>query len=111
MSASATATIEIEMMGNGTSRGEAALRKGPPLIVKHDADKRTMDVHSAIVVLNKTQLSEPIHEETDSRPGCADHFGEGFLTHFRDEGYRFRFLTEVGHEQEKPGKAFLAGVE
>jgi hypothetical protein len=70
-----------------------------------------VDVHPTTVVLNETHLPEPIHEETDSRTGGADHFGEGFLTHFCNERYRFRFLTKVGHQQEKPGEALFAGVE
>ena len=70
-----------------------------------------MNVHAAAVVFNEAHLPEPIQKETDPRPGGADHFGEGFLTHFRDKRYRFRFLTKVGHQQEEPGEAFFAGVE
>jgi hypothetical protein len=29
-----------------------------PLIVKHDADKRAVDVHAAAVVVNETQFPE-----------------------------------------------------
>ena len=31
-----------------------------PLVVKHDADKRAVDVHAAAVVLNEAQVPEPI---------------------------------------------------
>jgi hypothetical protein len=70
-----------------------------------------VNVHPITVVLNETHLPEPIHEETDSRPGGTDHFCESLLTHFRNERYGFRFLTKVGHQQKEPGKAFLTGVE
>ena len=53
--------------------------------MKHDANERTVDVHAAAVVFDEAQVPEPIHEKADSGAGCADHFGEGFLAHFRDE--------------------------
>ncbi len=65
----------------------------------------------AAVVFNEAQFPEPIHEEADTRSRCADHFGEGFLAHFRDEWYRLGFLAKVGHQQQKPSEAFFAGVE
>jgi hypothetical protein len=81
------------------------------LIVKHDADKRTVNVHATAVVFNEAQVPEPIHKETHSGAGCADHFGKGLLTHFRDERYRLGFLSKVGQQQEKSSEAFFAGVE
>jgi len=79
--------------------------------MKHDADERAVDVHSTAVVINEAQVPEPIHEKTDSGAGCADHFGEGFLAHFRNERYRLGFLSKVGHQQEKPSEAFFAGIK
>jgi len=68
--------------------------------MKHDADKRAMDVHAAAVVFNEAQVPEPIWKETHSRASCADHLGEGLLAHFRDERDRLGFLAEVGHQQK-----------
>ena len=39
-----------------------------------------MNLHPALAIFNETQLSEPIHEETDPRPGCAHHLRKGLLT-------------------------------
>ena len=79
--------------------------------MEHDADKRAVNVHSPAVVVDEAQFPEPIQKETDSRTGCAYHLGKGFLTDFRDERHWLGFLTKVSHQQEQPGKAFLAGVE
>ena len=81
------------------------------LIVENDADERAMNVHAAAVVIDKSQLSKPIHEKADPRTCGADHLGEGLLADFRDDGYRLGFLAKVGQQQEKPGEAFFAGVE
>ena len=79
--------------------------------MKDNTDKRTMNVHATIVVVNETKVAKAIKEKADSRAGCANHLGEGFLTHLRDERHGFGFLAEVGHQQKKASEAFLAGVE
>ena len=82
-----------------------------PLVMKHDADERAVNVHATAVVVNEAELSEPIHEEADARTRGADHLGEGFLADLRDDRYRLGFLAEVGQQQEKPRETFFAGVE
>jgi len=65
------------------------------LVVKHDADERAVNVHATAVVVKEAEVSEPIHEETDSRASCTDHFGERLLAHFRDERYRLGFRNRM----------------
>ena len=43
-----------------------------------------MDGKSAVVVVNKSMLPEPVHEMTDPRPGRADHLCQGILIHIGD---------------------------
>jgi len=82
-----------------------------PLVVKHDADKRAVDVHAPAVVINEAQVPEPIHKETHSRAGCTDHLGEGLLAYFRDQRYRLGFLAKIGHQQKKSSQSLFTGVE
>ncbi len=81
------------------------------LVVQDDVDRRTLNMHPGSVVFNDAQLPKAIEKETDSGAGCADHFGESFLAHFRDEENWFRFLTKVGEQQEKTSQRSFAGIE
>jgi hypothetical protein len=42
--------------------------------VQNDIEQGTVDFEPAVVV-NETQLPEPVHEKADSRTSSADHFG------------------------------------
>jgi hypothetical protein len=48
---------------------------------------------SAFAVVNEAKLSEPIHEKTDPRPGCAHHVREGLLTDLGDYGLGYALTT------------------
>jgi hypothetical protein len=61
-----------------------------------------MNLHPAPDIVNEAQLSEPIHEKTDARPGCAYHLGEGLLTDLRDYSLGYAFLAEVSKQEQKP---------
>jgi hypothetical protein len=61
--------------------------------------------------MNEAQFSKFVHEETHAGPGRADHLRKRLLADFRDHRLRFPFLAKVGHEQEQPGKPFLARIE
>ncbi len=65
----------------------------------------------AAVVFDEAEFAEAVHEEADAGAGGADHFGEGFLGDFGDEGLLFAGFSEFGHEEEDSGEAFFAGVE
>src|SRR5882762_7236997 len=54
------------------------------LVVQNDVEEGTVNMQ-AVVVVNEAELPEFIHKETDSRPRCADHFGERFLADLRHD--------------------------
>ena len=59
----------------------------------------------------KTEFSKFVHEKTHPGPGRADHIREGFLADFREDRLGFGFFAKVRHQQEQPGKTFLARIE
>jgi hypothetical protein len=63
------------------------------------------------VIVNKTELSEPVHEEVHSRSGCADHFRQGFLAYFRNYVLRPSFFAKVSQKQKRPSQALLSRVK
>ena len=52
-----------EILISKFQRRERSQRR--PLVVKHDADKRAVDVHAAAIVLDEAQVPEPIQKETN----------------------------------------------
>ena len=54
-----------------------------------------MNLHAVPAIVEETQLSEPVHEKTDPRPGGADHVGQSFLTDLGDYRLGHAFLAEV----------------
>src|SRR5260370_7867700 len=70
-------------------------------VMQNDVEKRTMHVQPA-VILDKSQFSEPVHEEAHASAGCADHFGESFLPHFSHKLLRFPFLPTPPHYHPNP---------
>jgi hypothetical protein len=54
-----------------------------------------MNLQPVLAIVNEAQLSEPVHEKTDPRPGCADHIGEGLLADLGDYRLGHAFLAEV----------------
>lgn len=61
-----------------------------------------MDSQSAVIIVYKAMLPEPVHEVTDPRPGRADHLCEGILIDFRDHGFSLAFLAKMRKQQENP---------
>ena len=43
------------------------------LVVQNDMEQRAVNLQPTVVV-DKSQFSEPVHEETNPRAGGADHF-------------------------------------
>src|ERR1700741_2988541 len=52
------------------------------------------------VVLNKSELAEPVHEKTDSRTGGADHVCQSFLRNKRNQRLRLTRLAKFCHQQK-----------
>jgi hypothetical protein len=63
------------------------------------------------VVLNKTRLAEPVHEEVDTGPGGSDHLRQGFLRDLRNQRFRIPHLAEFRHQQEDSRQTLLAEVK
>src|SRR5512142_233845 len=95
----------------GTGNSARRIYEGKALVMKHDADQRAVNVHTAAVVVNEAHFPEPIHEKADARTRGTDHFRERFLAYFGDDRYRFGFLAEVREQQQQASESFLAGVE
>jgi hypothetical protein len=67
--------------------------------VENDVEKRTVNLQLiARVIINESQFSEPVHEKTDSRPGCAYHFRERLLTHLGDYSLGLTFLAKMSQQ-------------
>ncbi len=52
-----------------------------------------MNFQTAAVVINETELSEPIHKEVNSRSRGADHFCQGFLAYLGNYILRSPFFA------------------
>src|ERR1039457_2157958 len=70
-----------------------------------------MNLQPALAILKKAQLSEPIHEKTDPRPGCSDHFRQRLLTDSWDHGFRNPFFAEMGQHKKSTRESLFAGIE
>jgi hypothetical protein len=63
------------------------------------------------VVIDKAKLPELLHEMTDPRPGCADHWRQVFLIDSVKDNLGSTFLAKMSQQQENPSHTLLAGVE
>ena len=68
------------------------------LVVENNVEERTMNLQSIPVIVNEAHRPEPVHEETDPRPGCAHHLREGLLTHLGDYNLGLTFLAEMSQQ-------------
>ena len=50
------------------------------LLVEHDVEQGAMNFQPTVVV-NKTELSEPIHKEVNAGSSRTDHFRQSFLAY------------------------------
>src|ERR1700733_5824839 len=80
------------------------------MVVQNHVEQRFMNSDST-VVLNKTELTEAIHEEADARPGRADHLRQSFLCDQGDQRLRLSWFAKFRHQQENPRQALFARVE
>jgi hypothetical protein len=80
------------------------------LIVQNNVQQGTVDFNVAVVI-NKAQLPKFVHEKAHARSRRTDHFGQRFLTDFRDDWLRPTFLTKICKEKEKSGEALFARIE
>src|ERR1022692_3486614 len=86
------------------------LRCQEQLVGQHYIEQRPMELQSAIVV-NKTQFSEPVHEEADPRAGCANHLRQHLLTDLGDYRLGYPFLSKMCEQQKDPRQSLFARIE
>ena len=65
----------------------------------------------AAVVVDEAHFAKSVHKEAHSRPGGANHFGQGSLAHLQDGGMRLGLRTKAREQQESSCQPLLAGVE
>jgi hypothetical protein len=80
------------------------------LLVQDNTQERSIDVKST-VVLDESELSEFVHEETDPRARCANHFRQHLLRYFGKHLWWLGFLAITSEQQESPSQASLDGIE
>src|ERR1700691_614259 len=87
MGAAEGGSFESRRSGNAQSlESDRAGLTRTVLIVQNHVEQRAVDLQStfgAASVVDKTQLSETVHEEADARTGGADHFCQRLLAHLR----------------------------
>jgi len=79
-------------------------------IVEDYVEQRLVDADAAVVA-DKTELAKAIHKEADTGARGADHFSQGLLGDFRNQGFRLARLSKFRHQQENARQASFAGVE
>ena len=71
-----------------------------------------MDVQIvANVVVDKAELTESVHKETDPRAGCANHFCQSLLAQPGHDHFGQLFLAKTRHQQKDPRQPLFAGIE
>lgn len=64
-------------------------------VVEYVAQQRTVDVHSAAVLFNKSECPESVHGEADTETCSADHSGERLLADRGNHDRRFALIAEA----------------
>ena len=83
---------------------------GEQLIVQNYVEQRGVDLQPTVIV-NKSQFSEPVHEEADPRAGGADHFRQHRLTDLGNYRLGLAFLAKMSEQQQDSGQPFFARIE
>src|SRR4029077_13767508 len=95
----------------GMRSASKELRSICSLLVEHDVEERAVNFQTAAVVINETELSEPIHKEVHSRSRGADHFCQGLLAYLGKYILRSPLFAKAGQQQKSSGQALLSRVE
>jgi hypothetical protein len=65
----------------------------------------------AAVVIDQSQFSKFIHEETHAGSGRSDHLRKRLLADFCYDRLRPTFLAKIRQQQKSPRQAFLSRIE
>jgi hypothetical protein len=66
------------------------------LIVEDDIEEGAVQAEATVVVVQKAELPELIHEETDTGARVTIHLGEHVLTDLRNDRLRLTFFPKMG---------------
>ena len=80
------------------------------LVVENNIKQRAVDLQPTVVV-NKSQFSEPVHEEAYPGAGCAYHLCEGLLADLGNDRLGRPFFAKMSQQQKGPGQPFFAGIK
>ena len=78
------------------------------LVVQDHVEESAMDRQSGVIVFDKAQIPELIHEMTDPRTGRADHLRQRILIYCGNYGFGSTFLAEMSQQQQNPGQTLFA---
>lgn len=78
---------------------------GAWIVMEYDVEQRVMNVNVAVVV-DQAELAKLVHEQTHSRPGGPDHFGECALAYFYFCGFGFSFRGEIARRRSCLARRF-----
>jgi hypothetical protein len=78
--------------------------------VQDHGEKRAMDLQT-VIVPDKTQIPELVHEKIHSRTSRAHHLRQRGLAYIRNHSLGNSFLSEMSQKQENSRQSFLARVE
>ena len=69
------------------------------LVVENDVEKGTVNLqYIAGAIIDEPQFPEPVHEEADPRPGCADHLRQGLLADLGDYRLGYAFFAKMSKQ-------------
>ncbi len=68
-----------------------------PLVAEQDTEEGAVHLQT-VVVIDKTQFPESVHEKIDSGTGRTNHFGQGFLTDFGDHSFLRTLLAKMSKQ-------------
>jgi hypothetical protein len=66
---------------------------------------------TAALIIDEAHLPEPVHEKTDSRASCTNHFSEGLLANVWDYSVLLTVFSEMSEQQQNPCQSFLTRIE
>jgi hypothetical protein len=83
---------------------------GGTILVEHDVEQRTANLQP-IVVVDKAQLSKPIHKEVNSRSSRTDPFPPKFLGLPSELPFPISLPFQSGQAAKEPGQPLLRRVQ
>jgi len=78
--------------------------------MEKEAEQFLVHPHAAVVI-DEAHLAKPVHKEAYSRPGGANHLGQGSLAHLQVGGIWIGLRSQAREQQKSSRQPLLAGIE